>query len=485
MDNHNKESKDNQNLILDITVQENSYIFASNIESALIDAEIEKQSIEKELHDNVEIVKNLTPECDLTDYALSASCGALCGIIDIFLVGAPGQSVLVQVSDKWVENRVKDFAKLCGWKGNGSKSAIRFLEKKFKIPYDQTTVGGAAKEVFNLTTNNHHFKSLAHNPTLLGLFFSILDQFTNTSHFVSDGELLTLFDASDTFALRGNSVPGKLFCGVVNWIGHLFSDVAGSAGSKGRGMGIPSPLWTWMNDVIAIKRSIGIPILEFDKSFNELAMQIFEEGYDSRFQTAQTIPVFVNELVVRVLYSARRMIRFFKVTPKAERSFKSLWQSCEPFSNATVKRMLTVAHGTFCLLDVGEATARAVAEGGVNVAAFVMHVNVIGVGRFSVSLYGEAKRGFERAEAQREAEFLTRKKRIIDNYLEGLKCLAEVYDDKDLVLFAEDFANSNAYKDVFLKSVCLAEKRGVPEELILKNKGDIDRYFMGGMNNEE
>ena len=88
-------------------------------------------------------------------------------------------------------------------------------------------------------------------------------------------------------------------------------------------------------------------------------------------------------------------------------------------------------------------------------------------------------------EKQREAEFLTRKKRIIDNYLEGLKCLAEVYNDKDLVLFAEDFANSNAYKDVFLKSVCLAEKRGVPEELILKNKGDIDRYFMGGMNNED
>ncbi len=485
MDNHNKESKDNQNLILDITVQENSCIFASNIKSALIDAEFEKQSIEKELHDNVEIVKNLTPECDLTDYALSASCGALCGIIDIFLVGAPGQSVLVQVSDKWVENRVKDFAKLCGWKGDGSKSAIRFLEKKFKIPYDQTTVGGAAKEVFNLTTNNHHFKSLAHNPTLLGLFFSILDQFTNTSHFVSDGELLTLINASDTFALRGNSVPGKLFCGVVNWIGHLFSDVAGSAGSKGRGMGIPSPLWTWMNDMIAIKRSIGLPASEFDKSFNDLAMGIFEKGYDSRFQTAQAIPVFVNELVVRVFYATRRMIGYFRMTPKIERSFKSLWQSCEPFSNATVKRMLTVAHGTFCLLDVGEATARAVAEGGANVAAFVMHVNVIGVGRFSVSLYGEAKRSFERAGAQHEAEFLTRKKWIVDNYLKGLKCLAEVYDDKELVLFADDFANSNAYKEVFLKSVCLAEKRGVPEELILKNKGDIDRYFMGGMNNEE
>ena len=405
--------------------------------------------------------------------------------MDIFLVGAPGQSVLGQVSDKWVENRVKDFAKLCGWKGTGSKSAIGFLQRKFKIPYDQTNVGGAAKEVFNLTTNNHHFKSLAHNPTLLGLFFSILDQFANTSHFVSDGELLTLIDASDTFALRGNSIPGKLFCGVVNWVGHLFSDAAGSSESKGRGMGIPSPLWTWMNDVIAIKRSLGIPASEFDKSFNKLAMQIFEEGYDSRFQIAQAIPVFVNELVVRVFYSIRRMIGYFRTTPKADRSFKSLWKTCEPFSNVTVKRMLTIAHGAFCLLDVGEATARAVVEGGFNVAAFVMHVNVIGVGRFAVSLYGETKRGFERSDAQHEVEFLTREKQIVDNYLEGLKCLAEVYDDKDLILLADDFANSNAYKETLLKSVCLAEKRGVPEKQILKDKGDIDRYFMGGINNEE
>ena len=49
---------------------------------------------------------------------------------------------------------------------------MRYLEKKFKVPYDQS-VGDAASEVFTLTPNNHHFKSLAHNPSLVGLFFSI------------------------------------------------------------------------------------------------------------------------------------------------------------------------------------------------------------------------------------------------------------------------------------------------------------------------
>ena len=34
------------------------------------------------------------------------------------------------------------------------------------------------------------FKSLAHNPGIMGLCFSVLDQFTNESHFVTGGDFL-------------------------------------------------------------------------------------------------------------------------------------------------------------------------------------------------------------------------------------------------------------------------------------------------------
>ena len=54
---------------------------------------------------------------------------------------------------------------------------------KKEVPYDQKGIGDAGKAVFNLTPSNHHFKSLGHNPTIMGMFFSILDQFNNTSHF--------------------------------------------------------------------------------------------------------------------------------------------------------------------------------------------------------------------------------------------------------------------------------------------------------------
>ena len=377
-------------MVLDLTIQNDNFDFASSISTALEQADLEIQT----LNETIASIKGLKPDCDRLDYILAASSGALCGIIDIFLVGKPGESPLGDITDKWFANRTMDFAKLCGWKGEGEKSAIRFLENKFKVPYDQTGRGDAASSIFDLSPSNHHFKSLAHNPTLCGLFFSILDQFQNTSHFVSGGQLISLEKADDKFELRGHDVPSKLFCAFVNWFGHLISDMSGSSGGKGRGMGIPSPFWAWTNDIIVIKNKLGIPVSQFDEAVNELALNIYESGYDMRFQAAQAIPVFINEMVVRMIYAVRRLFRYFSNTEKADRSFKLMWNTCEPFSNATVKRMLTVAHGTFCVMDIGDATIRGFIAGAgtFNPTEFFLRLNIVGVGRFAISLYGEGKR---------------------------------------------------------------------------------------------
>lgn len=472
-----------QNMLFELSVLNDRLEYTSSIDDALKFAESEIQSLDE----TIESIKGLKPECDKLDYALAASSGALCGIIDIFLVGKPGESSLGDITDKWFEERTKDFAKMCGWDPDGEKSlssAIRHLEKKFKIPYDQRGMGDAASFIFDLNASNHHFKSLAHNPTLLGLFFSILDQFTNTSHFVSGGELISLQEADDKFELRGNNIPSKLFCAFVNWFGHLISDMSGSSGSKGRGMGIPSPLWAWTNDIIAIKRKLNIPVSEFDQSVNELALNLYKEGYDARFQTTQAIPVLINELLVRLMYSVRRLIKYFSDTTKEERSLKLLWEKCEPFKNPTIKRMLTVAHGTFCVVDAGEATIRSFIAGGgtFNPAEFFMRLNIVGVGRFTISLYGEVKRGINIHNVEKEVLFARREKIIVENYVDGLKILAEKYDDKDLVNFADDL-KKGMYISAFEKSVKLAEKRGVSEAEGVKNKTEIDAYFTGGKSN--
>lgn len=246
-------------------------------------------------------------------------------------------------------------------------------------------------------------------------------------------------------------------------------------------MGIPSPIWSWSNDVIAIKRKLNIPVSEFDKSINELSLKLFEKGYDVRFQTTQAIPVFINEMVVRLIYSVRRLIKYYMTIPKENRSFTLLWKSCEPFSSATVKRMLTVAHGTFCLIDIGDATLRGftTGAGSFNVVEFFMRLNIVGVGRFTVSLYGEAKRGLQLNKANDEALFIKREKIIVEDYIIGLKTLSAAYDDESLLLFINDFQASDFYKEVFDQSIKLARMRNVPENKTLKTKEDIDSYFRG------
>lgn len=471
------------NIFLDLNITENGFEFSTSIEEALEKAETELIT----LNETIESIKDLKPNCDKLDYILSASSGALCGVIDIFLVGKPGESPLGDITDKWFADRTMDFAKLCHPKHkdfDSLKSALIFLEEKFKVPYDQTGLRDAGKAVFGLDAKNHHFKSLAHNPSLLGLFFSIVDQFTNSSHFVTDGQLISLEKANEKWELCGNNIPSKLFCGFANWIGHLVSDVSGSQSSARRGkrgMGIPSPLWTWTNDIIAIKSSLNLPVTEIDKAMNQLALDIFKKGYDTRFQTIQAIPVFINEMLVRFTYSVRRLFKYFSETKKEERSLALMWKRCEPFSNPTVKRMLTVAHGTFCLVDIGDAVGRSFVAGGVtfNAVEFVLRLNVVGVGRFAISLYGETKRAFSYGSAKKEADFASKETVIVKNYIEGLKILSLKYDDKLLLMFIDDFEKSNVYKEAFEKSVSLAKLRDVPEGKILKDKDAIDKYFGG------
>lgn len=471
------------NIVLDLCIEDNEFGFSTNIDDALVQAQTELLV----LNETMDSIKELKPDCDKLDYILAASSGALCGVFDIFLVGKPKESSLGTITDKWFAERTMDFAKLCHpdkKNFNNHESALRFLEQEFKVPYDQTGLGDAGKEVFDLSAKNHHFKSLAHNPSLLGLFFSILDQFSNTSHFITNGQLISLKKADKEWKLQGDNIHGKLFCGFVNWFGHLVSDVSGSQSSARngkRGMGIPSPLWTWTNDIIAIKETLRWKITDMGKAMNELALNIFEKGYDTRFQTVQAIPVFLNELIVRFIYSVRRLIRYYSKTPKDQQSFKLMWKTCEPFSNPAVKRMLTVAHGTFCLIDAGEAAGRAFAKGrgAFNVVEFVLRLNVVGVGKFVISLYGETKRTFSYGYAKREADFASKEIIIIENYIEGLKILSVKYDDARLLTFIDDFQKSSAYIDAFEKSAELANLRNVPANKILKSKADIDKYFGG------
>lgn len=332
----------------------------------------QKVELEKKIKNDF-IYKNA--QCDKYDYLIAGTCGAIGGLIDIFFVGTPKTGVLTKQADNFVDGAVEKFAKLNGWNGpregkDPTNSAIGFLETKFKINYDQATTNGkhgTGGAVNNLSASNHHVKSLGHSPDLVGLFFSIYNQFTDTSSFVSNGKLITI--DTETFELKGGNFIAKVFCGFVNWIGHLFSDMAGSSGAQGRGSGIPIPFYNFF--LLLDFGEFG----QHKQTFATIATKVFEQGYDMRHGLAMAIPVLITELLTRVMWVCKS--RFYH---------KKDWGDCIPSANnPELRRMLFVAHGTLCLLDAGDAAVRSGGE----IVQFLLRTNLIGWVRFGSLAYKE------------------------------------------------------------------------------------------------
>lgn len=307
--------------------------------------------------------------CTSSDYLVSVACGALAGLIDIFFVGAPGESVLGEWTDQQVDNAVMKFAKWTGWSPRAGQetnvaSAIGFLERKFPVNYDQrnsTDVGGA----FSMGTKNHHIKSLAHCPDAIGLFFSILNQFTGTSSFVSGGQVVTI--QTDTFELKGHNLISKLFCGTANWFGHIMSDIAGSSGSRGntgRGTGVGIPFFELFQFCNVGSFQIG----KARQDLATLSVRAFQEGYDARFGLAMAIPTLLCDLLIRLVWMLKRY--FSLHMPLAE---------CIPSqTHADLRVMLLFGHGTLCVMDGADAATRS----GGNWLTFFLRMNLIAWTRF-------------------------------------------------------------------------------------------------------
>lgn len=300
-------------------------------------------------------------KCDKYDYLVAVGCGAIAGMVDIFLVGSPADSKLQGWTDAQVDKTVMAFAKTCGWspregKEKGVASAIGFLEKKFSVNYDQRHSGDVS-ELFTMSAKNHHMKSLAHSPDIIGLFFSILNQFTSTSSFLHNGQLITI--QTETYELQGHDFVSKLFCGVANWFGHIMSDVAGSSGASGRGSGVVIPFYE-------LFQMCDFGRLQVDQDRNTLATvatKVFQEGYDARFGLTMAIPVVLCDLSIKLVWAIKQYF-YHK---------RSLHECIPTKRHDDLRIMLIIGDGTLCLMDGADAAIRS----GGNWVNFFLRLNIV------------------------------------------------------------------------------------------------------------
>ena len=391
-------------------------------ESLHIDSEIE--NIQNKINDYNHEIDGLTNHSDKLDYVMAVASGILSGMIDSFFV----KEFSFDDGSKWGAETVNNFvikvAQSQGFKGDELMDAVTFLEKKWHLAADKATnaFGGGCQ---------HHLRDFSHHGSPVGMFFSLLTQFTGKVYGTTTEGLFLRVDVSNS-GLIGEGVPQKVFLGTIQWFFHMVSDVAGSSSSLSMGSagtGIPGPILSLAKELSALpffKHEGDSFSLKISKLFNgtflaerdEAGKIINARPFDFRAELGtlqqlgkQSIPVIVNECIVRAFYFIRclyRELREKKICCFSDFVKNVDWDKVLPWKNRTIVRMLTIATGTFAAVDITDAAIRSVRTKTPNNpvfwASFILKVNFVGVGRFAISVYSDVRMEFRRKSSKMDRQ---------------------------------------------------------------------------------
>jgi hypothetical protein len=420
-------------------------------------AELEEQNFFNELADTYSEIERLTNHADGYDYALAVSSGIIAGMIDSFFVGewdfARGKKQAnIAVNKKIIKfaKNQPDYKKYCEFalEGKGGKrktkkddgrlkTAVEYLEWKFPIPGDSPWLNEGYDKVGNiiddkkLSSKSHHLDDLSHHPTIVGLMACIIAQFNKEGTYVNrDNEVIYIpFSVDADGNIEGKTPAAKVGVGIIQWCfnvakqrhGHLMSDLAGSKQTAGKGMGLPGTVLSMLKELSCL------PCFK-DSDFSQKLARAYQKGigtekgqvnlgmlnclfagadskYDYRTEKAikkelkrQTLPVAINEVVVRAFYFVRHFIDEMKEKGSLEMiDFKKLI----PFNNRTMVRMTTIASGTLSAFDAADAAIRSALKSGGNLAVFgsnfILRVNFVGIGRFAMAVGVDTYMGARKA----------------------------------------------------------------------------------------
>ena len=343
----------------------------------------------------------LSSKADKWDYLLAVGSGIACGMMDILWTGDFSLAEGRNISAQQIDNLVKKTAKILGCESDDLKNCVKLLEDKFPIPADGSAsdFGGGLQ---------HHLRDFAHHPTIIGLIFSLLTQFTYKSYGTDLNGNFIMVDVPDKSKIFiGEDIFSKIVNGTIIWFFHLISDMAGSRSTVGLsgGTGIPGPILSIAKEMSVIpffknfkKDDMSISLF-LSKLFNGTLLAKHDENgkiipdsivkLDLRGEMGfvvelekQIIPVIANECIVQTFYMIRRLAQQIKqVDIKSIDDFKKVRvNEIFPINSPTLARMLTVATGVFTTLDVSDA---------VITRKYWVSVNYVGIGRFTLALGNE------------------------------------------------------------------------------------------------
>ena len=467
-----------------------------------------REVVEVDWTDNVK-------KADRTDYLLAITSGAIAGLIDSFFVG----KFSLEHANEWGSDKTDEFVKkvasLKGYKGDELSGAIAFMERKYAIAADSKTAdfGGGLQ---------HHLRDFSHHFSLCGLMCSIFTQFSSKVIGTDTNGKLLIVDLDDK-NLIGKNFAEKVLFGIVHWFFHMVSDMAGSKSTAGKGTGIPGPILSLIKEasVLPCFRDRKIGEEEFcvwvSKLFNGTLLakrdkngKIIEEvRFDLRTEIGilqefgkQSVPVLINECLVRGMYFLRRLnVAINEADINSVKDFENIDISeLLPFNNRIIKRMVTVSSGTFLAVDsIDAAIKSAIKNKGINpktIVDFAVNINYVGIGRFVIACKADGSIVAEDIREEKE------KKVEIENEFEkgvaNLECLSLNYEQlrvlysleklilEDDIYITEKYSSkklklewAKAWVDKLIENLSIAQSE--KDEFFL-NEEELGRCFQDNAN---
>lgn len=489
------------------------------INKYLLNGEVEIEENEDTLNVDVD---NSVDTIDKYDYMIAAASGVLTAVMDVLWI----KGISLDDANKWGKEEASDFVmrvsrRFTGYKGDNLKTAIKELEKKYGLASDSNRddLGGGLL---------HHLNDFAHHPTLIGLMFSILSQFTGKAYGTDLHGNFKICEIKNK-DLIGITTRDKLTKGTVIWLFHLISDMAGSSGSAGEGTGIPGPLLSTFKEfaTLPIIKELTINYKKANRNDEDIDLSTFisklfsgtyfaeydETGrmvkgtplkFDLRTELGiaeqikkQALPVIANECIVRGCYFVRRLCLELKKVDSLRNLRNINVKQIMPFGNRIIVRMMTISSTTFMTIVTAKATIKAIkaSKGGKLsfIKAFLLNINYPGLVKIVVSLRDEmlyftedmvrAYKAVLESNAKNEAPWI--------ESLMTLECLTLDEEQSKILLSLErdlvayDIANSKSEKVKTLKLKWLDSwQRNIPIDII-KNRHELYYALRTKLNSDE
>ena len=285
----------------------------------------------KELADQEKVVRDLNDayreihRLDKTDIVICAFAGILAAAVDLLFVGIP------QKGPEGLEARpLGDYVRKHFENAFPPEEMERLARlPEAKVPYDAPyNTNFTTVEVEGLWPTMHRLYSLGHDP-LLGFAVGVHDILTGK---------MTTIDKSGAFVMQSiDRYAGREECTVYaalcKQLLHFKTDV-------NTAMGLPAPLMGLFN--LLQFESIG----EDDLTIAEIVQGMYYEGYDFIHFCAQTIPVALAEMTVRLLYFSKRV-------HEGHPTKESIPFSTKRDSHPKLSTMLFIAHSIATGVDAG------------------------------------------------------------------------------------------------------------------------------------